>query len=468
MPLFERFTSISQERQELFEYHANPGAIDRLIPPWEKVRIERRSDSLAVGSEVILRNSIFGVPMRWHAKHTQLDAPKSFQDVQLSGPFKSWVHDHYFENGHLQNSILRDHIQFEVKFGSLGTLALPIIRSKLESMFAYRHLTTQADLTLKDFLEPHVVGRKLRIGVTGSTGMIGRRLVDLVSVLGHQAVCILRRGSRDDRFPLSSSSVVWDQAAGFSDLNAMSNLDAVVHLAGKGIASSRWTQSTKQSIRDSRVAGTTALVRDLCRLESPPKAFVCASGVGCYGERGDQVLDETQPYGNDFLASLARDWESAAMEFNRGSGNRVAVGRLGIALHPHQGALSKILLPFRLGIGGPIGNGRQYWSWIHVDDAAAAFLFLAVNPKSEGAYNLVAPEQTDNQTFVRTLGHVLHRPSLLPAPAFALRILLGEMADAMLLTSTRADCKRLTEQGFPFRTPKLEACLRHVLGCFPK
>jgi len=466
MLLFERSASIPQDRQELFQYHANPGAIDRLIPPWENVRIERRSDTLAVGSEVILRNSVFGVPMRWHARHTQLDAPKSFQDIQLSGPFQSWVHDHRFESVNSKNSILHDRIQFEIKFGSPGKLALPIVRSKLDSMFAYRHLTTQADLKLKEFLEPHVLGRKLRIGVTGSTGMIGRRLVDLISVLGHQAVCILRKDSSRDLFPVSSSSVVWDQTDGFSDLNAVSNLDAVVHLAGKGIASSRWTQSTKQSIRDSRVAGTAALVRDLCRLESPPKAFVCASGVGCYGDRGDQVLDETQPYGNDFLASLARDWESAAMEFSRCSGNRVVVGRLGIALHPRQGALAKTLLPFRLGIGGPIGNGRQYWSWIHVDDAAAAFLFLAVNPKSEGAYNLVAPEQTDNRTIGRTLGRVLHRPSLLPAPAFALRILLGEMADALLLTSTRADCKRLNEEGFPFRTPELEACLRHVLGYF--
>ena len=466
MHLFERSTAIPQDRKELFEYHANPGAIDRLIPPWEKVCIERRSDSLAIGSEVIIRNSIFGVPVRWHAKHTQLDSPNSFQDVQLSGPFQSWVHDHHFENVNSGNSILHDRIQFEMKFGSLGKLALPIVQSKLDSMFAYRHLTTQADLKLKDFLEPHVFGRKLRIGVTGSTGMIGRRLVDLISVLGHEAVCILRKDSRNELFPLSSSSVVWDPTDGFSDVDAMSNLDAVVHLAGKGIASSRWTQSAKQSIRDSRVAGTTALVRDLCRLQSPPRAFVCASGVGCYGERGDQVVDESQPFGDDFLASLARDWESAAMEFNRCSGNRVAIGRLGIALHPQQGALAKMLLPFRLGLGGPIGNGRQYWSWIHVDDAAAAFLFLAVNPKSEGATNLVAPEQMDNRAFVRTLGHVIHRPAIFPAPAFALRILLGEMADAMLLTSTRADCKRLTEEGFPFRTPKLEACLRHVLGCF--
>jgi uncharacterized protein (TIGR01777 family) len=151
------------------------------------------------------------------------------------------------------------------------------------------------------------------------------------------------------------------------------------------------------------------------------------------------------------------------MEFEA-TGNRVAIGRLGIALHPRQGALAKLLLPFQLGVGGPVGNGRQYWSWIHVDDAAAAFLYLAANPNCSGAYNLVAPEQTDNRTFSKVLGKVLHRPSLLPAPAFALRIMLGEMADAMLLSSTRANCRRLIEEGFPFRSTSLEDCLRHVLG----
>ena len=183
MPLFERSSSIPCDRQELFDYHANPGAIDRLIPPWERVSIERRSDSLAIGSEVIIRNSFFGFPVRWCAKHMKLNAPHSFEDVQLSGPFKSWVHDHHFESVDSKNSLLHDRIQFETKFGWLGRLALPIVRSKLESMFAYRHLTTQADLRLRDFLEPYVLGRKLRIGVTGSTGMIGRRLVDLISVL---------------------------------------------------------------------------------------------------------------------------------------------------------------------------------------------------------------------------------------------------------------------------------------------
>ncbi len=452
-------------RQDLFQYHSHSGALNRLIPPWEKISIEKRSDSLAVGSEVVISNALFGVPVQWHARHTELHEPESFQDIQLSGPFKTWIHDHCFEIGENGTSVLVDRVRFEMKFGLLGKMGLPLVDRKLKAMFAYRHLTTQADLRLQTFLRKFSGERTLRIGVTGSTGMIGRRLVDLISVLGHRAVRILRTSTkgRSQDFPSSSVSTVWNPGKGFSDLAAMQGLDAVIHLAGQGIASKRWTDSVKRSICESRVQGTQTLVQDLIRLEIPPKALVCASGVGIYGDRGSQVLDEQAGAGTDFLAVLARDWEDAAHEFAK-AGGRVAIGRLGIALHPQQGALSKLLLPFRLGLGGPVGDGRQYWSWIHVDDAAAGFLYLAANPNCVDAYNLVAPEQVDNRTFSRSLGSVLHRPSLIPTPSFVLRAVLGEMADAMLLASTRANCKRLLEDGFPFRTTTLMDCLRHVLG----
>jgi uncharacterized protein (TIGR01777 family) len=463
--LFERSSSVDCDQNCLFEYHANPGALNRLIPPWEKIAIEKRSDSLSVGSEVIIKNSLFGVPVRWHAKHTLLDPPKHFQDIQLSGPFHSWCHDHFFEPVSSTESILRDHIQFELKFGALGKVGMGIVRSKLQSMFEYRHHTTRSDIRLQQFLSTWTTNAPLRIGVTGSNGLIGRRLVDLISVLGHKAIRIVRPSSAVDvsDFPLSSEKVVWDSKSGFRETAMVENLDAVIHLAGKGIASSRWTDAAKQAIRSSRVEGTLALVRDLSSLSNPPKSLVCASGVGIYGSCEDRILNESSPTGTDFLSELARDWEQAAQEYEK-TGNRVAIGRLGIALHPREGALAKLLTPFSLGVGGRVGSGRQYWGWIDVDDAAGAFLTLAIHPECRGPYNLVAPEQVDNQTFSRTLGRVLGRPSFLPVPAFALRLLLGSMADSMLLASTRASSDRLQKLGFPFRNPTLEASLRHVLG----
>jgi len=465
MPIFKHSSPIDCDLEDLHQYHANPGALNRLIPPWENISILKRSDSLAVGSEVVIENSLFGVPVTWLARHTQWNPPTSFQDIQVSGPFKSWVHDHLFEDKGVGHSNLCDQVHYENKLGQLGSLGAPIVHSKLDAMFHYRHKTTQADLCLQRFLRQQAPNQILKIGITGSTGLIGRRLVDLLSVMGHQVVRILRPASKDRAidFPLTSKTVVWEPDTGFTNPEIMQGLDAVVHLAGKGVASARWTDATKREIRRSRVDATQSLVRDLCKLASPPKALVCASAVGLYGDRGDQVLDETEKPGNDLMSELARDWEAAAMEYER-AGNRVAIGRLGIALHPREGALAKLLPPFRFGLGGPVGSGRQFWSWIHVDDAAAGFLHLAANPKCTGPYNLVAPEQTDNLTFVKTLGKVLNRPSLVPAPAFALRILLGEMADAMLLTSIRANCQRLLDDGFPFRTRTLEECLRHLLG----
>jgi len=465
MYTFKKLSSLACSQEQLFQYHANPGALNRLIPPWESVVIEKRGDSLSVNTEVVLRNSLFGIPLRWHARHTQLDAPRYFQDIQLSGPFKTWIHDHRFEEAGGDASVLQDSVQYEMKIEPFGKLGLPLVRSKLEAMFAYRHDTTKADLMLQAFLRERVGNKRMRVGITGSSGLIGRRLVDLLSVLGHHVVRILRPSSQDRPldFALNAESVVWSEASGFSNPGAMEGLDAVVHLSGQGIASSRWNNATKQAIRNSRVQGTRSLVEGLCKLGSPPKALVCASGVGVYGDREAEVLDESAPAGNDFLADLARDWEEAAMEYER-SGNRVAIGRLGIALHPQHGALAKLLLPFRFGLGGILGSGRQYWSWIHVDDAAAAFLYLAANEQCHGPTNLVAPEQTDNRTFVRTLGKVLHRPTLLPVPAFALRMIVGEMADAMLLASTRAECKKLSDTGFPFRARTLESCFKHLLG----
>ena len=465
MSIFTRSSTIDCPVEDLHQYHANPGALNRLLPPWEKTSILKRSDSLSVGSEVVIKNSVFGVPVTWLARHTQWNPPRSFQDIQVSGPFKSWMHDHLFDEVGGGGSNLCDQIQYENKFGWIGSLGTPIVSHKLEAMFRYRHETTQADLVLQRFLREHTTDRLLKIGVTGSTGLIGRRLVDLLAVLGHQVVRILRPASKDRviDFPLSSQTVVWQPDTGFSNPEIMQGLDAVIHLAGKGVASTRWTAATKREIRSSRVDATQSLVRDLCKLASPPKALVCASAVGIYGDRGDQVLDENDEPGNDMMSELASDWEAAAMEYEK-AGNRVAIGRLGIALHPRQGALAKLLPPFRFGLGGLVGNGRQFWSWIHVDDAAAGFLYLAANPNCTGPYNLVAPEQTNNSTFVKTLAKVLNRPSMIPAPAFALRILLGEMADAMLLTSTRVHCRRLLDDGFPFRTRTLEACLRHLLG----
>ncbi|AMV33309.1 Epimerase family protein [Pirellula sp. SH-Sr6A] len=462
---FEWSSEFPASPEQLFGYHANPGAIDRLIPPWERITILRRGASIDVGAEVVLQQRLGPLRLKWLARHTNLDAPRSFQDTQISGPFAFWQHDHLIEAVDEERSRLRDRIRFDLPWAPLSNIALPMVRSMLRRMFVYRHETTRRDLELHDFLAPWVSGRSLRIAITGSSGMIGSRLAALASVLGHRVVRIIRPESQSASNESGNigESVVWDRQSGFNRLDAMQDLDAVVHLGGFGIAERRWTEETKRKIRSSRIDGTHALVKSLTDLSSPPKALVCASGVGIYGDCGDRECLESSPPADDFLGQVAKDWEAAARTFES-SGGRVAIGRLAMVLHPHQGALAKMLPLLRWGLGGRIGNGHQSWSWIHLDDAVAAFLFLAACPDASGPFNFASPHGTTNREFTRTLARALSRPAWFPAPAPALRIALGEMADALLLASTRAVPQRLEQMHFPFRARRLEDALAQLLG----
>ncbi len=466
--MFEHSTIVPVSQQTLFDYHARPGAIDRLIPPWESVRLLQRGGSLAVGTRVSIQNKIGPIPVRWNAEHTVYDPPSRFQDIQLSGPFSKWVHDHLFDAIDEGHARLTDRVEYRSKFpGPLDWLTSGFIRSKVESMFRYRHQTTEQDLMLSNALQGlrGVSKERPSIAVTGATGMIGRRLCALASVLGFRVIRIQRAASKathaTSELPLES--VVLDAKHGFDNAQALDGIDAVIHLAGFGIATHRWSAKTKELIRSSRVEGTRHLVDHLLRLENPPKTLVAASGVGLYGDCDDAVCNEDRKAGTGFLPELAQQWESETLRYST-QGQRAAVGRLGMVLHPLEGALAKMLPLFRFGLGGTVGSGKQYWSWIHVDDAASAFLHLAINPVSTGSYNLVAPESLTNREFTKTLGSVLNRPTILPAPKTPLRLLVGEMADPLLFASTRALPTRLLEEGFTFRASTLRAALNQLLG----
>ena len=428
----------------------------------------QRGGSLAVGTRVSIQNKIGPIPVRWNAEHTVYDPPSRFQDIQLSGPFSKWVHDHLFDAIDETHSRLTDRVDYRSKFpGPLNWLTTGFIRSKVESMFRYRHQTTEQDLKLFSTLQGLRGGSKERpaIAVTGATGMIGRRLCALSSVLGFRVIRIQRTASKAtnaaNELPLES--IVLDAKHGFDNPQTLDGIDAVIHLAGFGIASHRWSAKTKELIRSSRVEGTRHLVDHLLRLEHPPKALVAASGVGLYGDCDDTFCNEDRKAGAGFLSELAQHWETESMRYASGS-RRAVVGRLGMVLHPLEGALAKMLPLFRFGLGGTVGSGKQYWSWIHVDDAASAFLHLAMNPLSTGPYNLVAPESLTNRDFTKTLGSVLNRPTILPVPKIPLRLLVGEMADPLLFASTRALPTRLLDEGFAFRASTLRGALNQLLG----
>ncbi|MFQ5717943.1 MAG: TIGR01777 family oxidoreductase [Acidobacteriota bacterium] len=298
----------------------------------------------------------------------------------------------------------------------------------------------------------------MKILVTGASGMVGSALTGGLRRDGHRVVRLVRPPG-----PVGPDAVSWDPAARAVDLDRLDDLDAVVHLAGENIGSGRWTARKKQRIRASRVEGTRLLCVALARLRHPPPVLVAASAVGFYGDRGDVVLDETHPAGSGFLASVCADWEAAA-EPLRACGARVIHLRFGVILDTGGGALARMLPPFRLGLGGRIGNGRQFMSWIALDDAVTVITKALAEPEWSGPINAVSPSPVTNAEFSRTLARVLSRPAMLPMPAIVARLAFGEMADALLLVSHRVRPARLEAAGHLFRHPRLDEALRHLLG----
>jgi uncharacterized protein (TIGR01777 family) len=298
----------------------------------------------------------------------------------------------------------------------------------------------------------------MKIFVTGSTGLVGSHLVPHLEAAGHTVVPIVRAGSRR-----SGPAVEWDPDAGRLDGGPLEGADAVVHLAGESIAGSRWTESQKEKIRESRLLGTGLLARTLAGLRQPPKTLLSASAVGYYGDRGAETLTESSLPGNDFLAEVCQVWESSTAPA-RERGVRVVPLRFGLILSRKGGALPRLLTPFQFGVGGIIGDGRQYMSWITIDDVVGAIGFALSASSLHGPVNATAPQPVTNHDFTKALGRVLWRPTFLPLPAFAARILLGEMADALLLSSQRVLPARLLASGYSFQHPRLDGALRHVLG----
>ena len=292
------------------------------------------------------------------------------------------------------------------------------------------------------------------IAITGSSGLIGTALRASLEAAGHNAIRVVRSGS---------DGIGWDPAEGRIDAAGFEGIDAVVHLAGEGIGERRWNDEVKKSILDSRVDGTTLLATTLAGLQNPPKVLLSGSATGYYGERGDEILTEESSKGEGFLSDVVEAWESSAKPAVD-AGIRTAFLRTGIVLSPDGGALGKMLPIFKLGAGGKMGNGKQWWSWISIDDEIGMIEWLLANDVS-GPVNLVAPGATTNAEFTDVLGDVMKRPTFLPVPKFGPKLLLGgELANELLFTSTRVEPGVAASAGYQFKHPDLEGALRAALG----
>lgn len=435
-----------------------PGAFARLAPPWEEPIVDSPFCPPTVGRTVELQVPIApGVRVRWISEFKEVEEGKLFRDAQLTGPFDLFDHTHRFEPIDDGTSVMEDSIRYQLPFGFLGNLLGAVsVRRRLERTFAYRHRVLAADLAV----HARVPRSCLRILVSGSTGLVGRALVSFLESGGHDVRRLTRGRSRGEK------EIEFDPEKGAAHPSEMEGFDAVIHLAGDSIAKGRWTDAKRRRIRDSRVGFTKCLSQTLAALRKPPSVLVSASAVGYYGDRGDRILRESDPPGQGFLSEVSLEWEGAT-EPAAHAGIRVVQLRTGLVLAANGGGLEPMLLPFSLGLGGPMGSGRQWWSFIAMDDLLYLIHHALMTETLHGPVNATSPAPVTNAEFTKALARVLRRPAVLPVPKPALDLALGAMAGPLLFASARVNPEKLLDSGFEFAYPSIDSALRHTLGLPP-
>lgn len=437
----------------LWDWHERPGAFERLVPPWQRVEVLARPDRLEAGAEVLLRLRAGPFSRIWRARIEEAHPCRGFIDTQAEGPLARWRHEHRMEADGETGASLTDRVTFTLPWG-LDRFR-PVrnrFRGELERLFTFRHRRMSDDFQRYGAAQP---GRGRTVLMTGASGLIGSRLKPLLETLGFSVRALTRGPRQGNRYH-------WDPGTGELDPEALDGVDAVVHLAGENIAGGLWTASRRRRILDSRVLGTRLLVGTLAGMRHPPRVLVSASGVNFYGS-GNGIRDENSPPGDGFLAEVCRQWEAEALKA-RDLGMGVCCMRTGIVLDPGGGALAKMLPAFRLGLGGPVGSGRQSFPWIAMDDLVDLYAREVLEPRDSGPLNAVHPQQLDQRTFSRLLGRVLRRPARLPLPARMVRLLLGQMGEETLLADLQIRPLVLEERGHPFRYRSLEEALAVMLG----
>lgn len=456
---FEMASEFPVDSASLYAWHARAGAFERLTPPWQDVRVLKRCGGIEDGGRIDVRvhQGLIGATLKLEHRHHR--AGERFEDHLLEGPLPAFRHAHLFEAVSGSRSRLIDDLAFSLPGGRAGeAVAGGWVEQQLRRVFAWRHTLLRHDL------EAHRRAgvSPMRVVVSGATGLIGSRLSAMLTTGGHEVVPLTRHGSRS-RPVGAEEPVFWSWQHGQVDASGLEGSDAVVHLAAEPILG-RWTEEKKRLIRESRVRGTRLISETLAGLARKPRVLVVASAIGFYGHRGDEELDECSESGEGFLAEVAEGWEEAT-RVAEDAGIRVVHARIGLVMTPKGAALEQMLPAFRWGVGGKIGDGGAWWSWISLDDVVGGLHHCLTRDELSGAVNLVGPEPVTNEVFTRALGKVLGRPTLVPVPRKAVRLAFGsELADEVLLASQRVRADKLVGSGYRFRHPDLSVMLRTHLG----
>ncbi|MBT8487983.1 MAG: TIGR01777 family oxidoreductase [Gemmatimonadetes bacterium] len=442
--------------QEVFDWHERPGAFERLTPPWGEVEVLQRAGGIKDGGTVSLKLHRGPTSFRWDLRHRDYEYGRQFRDEQVSGPMKSWVHTHLFLPRPGGGTIVKDEIELEAPLGPAGEAIAPsFIKRELERLFKFRYQRLFTDLARHgDFADQ----KRLSVAITGASGLVGSNLTHFLTTGGHEVIPLVRDSRQAD-----DDSVFWNPTGGVIDEKGLLHVDAVVHLAGEPIASGRWTEEKRRAIKQSRILGTELLASTLATMRDGPKVFVSSSAVGFYGDRGSEMLTESASSGRGFLAEVCRAWEGATKPAER-AGIRVVKLRSGVVLSQKGGALGQMLLPFKLGVGGRLGSGKQYMSWIDLDDLIGLIHHSLFDESLRGPVNATAPGPVTNSTFTSALGRTLGRPTVIPVPGFAVKALFGDLGKEALLWGQRVIPQKVQDAGFAFFYDSVEDSLRFQLG----
>jgi hypothetical protein len=453
---FEKSTRLPVSAEALYRWHMRPGAFHRLVPPFQRVRVLDEPDGIAEGVTLTMKVYQGPIGLRWVAEHKDFVEGRQFVDEQSSGPFAAWRHTHTFEPAGPDACRLVDHIDYRLPMGPIGRLVGGrSTRHMLQRMFDFRHTRTRLDLMRHTSIEDE---RTLTVAMTGASGLIGRHLTHFLTTGGHE----VRPLVRDRQEAEAGGGIYWNIDDDAIDAEALEGVDAVVHLAGENIFG-RWTEAKKRRIMESRRKGTRLLSEALAGLDDPPEVLVSASGIDYYGARGTDPVDESDGPGEGFLADVCQAWERSA-DPAREAGIRTVHTRFGLVLSAEGGGLKTMLPAFKMGVGGRIGSGNQYFPWVHIDDVLGIVHFAIFNDELEGPVNAVSPQSVTNSEFTQILGDVLSRPTWIPVPEFGVKLLFGQMGEEALLSGVRARPKKLEEAGYEWAWRDLREALEFELG----
>ncbi len=451
---FIKRTKISVPVETLFAWHGRKGAIARLTPPWAPLEmISCNMHGIQKGVKVRFKIKLFKIPMTWESEHTEYKENRIFKDRQTRGPFAKWEHTHRFISQGATSCIMEDQVEFKLPFGILSRPFYGFAKKKFEKMFDYRHRV------LKNDLESRVQkNKKLKILISGASGTIGKALIPLLQTCGHEVIVLVRRKKY-----LSDHEFFWNPYKGILDIESAGHIDAVINLNGIDISKGRWTAKQKKLIIDSRVIPTGLLAKKIKNMDQKPEVFITASAIGFYGNNSASVVTEADEKGDLFISRVCKEWEDASLEAQK-AGIRTVMLRTGVVLTPVGGALAKMVLPFKLGLGVILSHGRQYMSWISMDDEIAAILSIIENHNIHGAVNITAPEPVTNREFSKILAKVFSRKVFFVMPKFIVRLIWGQMGRETILASIRVKPEKLLNNGFTFQHKTLFSALKDMLG----